>query len=133
MGVVLCQYSNNRVCLNSVGNYPGRRGRGQSGDERESGLQREARDSIRNPSGGLALCQLRAMLSLVTKGNRQRKQAEVGRSVDLAGEIKHFHLGVPDFFMGYEVVCPPRGRRKRMEVVTCAGDLTGEESKIIMD
>ena len=131
--MVLCQYSNNRVCLNGVGSYPGRRGRGRSGDERESGLQRESRDSIRNPSGSLALRQLRAMLSLVTKGKRQRKQAEVGRSVDLAGEIKHFHLGVPDFFTGYEVVHPPRGRRKRMEVVVCAGDLRGEESKIIID
>lgn len=43
----------------------------------------------------------RAVLAIVTKGKRKRKQAEVEQSMDLAGETKPFLLGVPDFFMKY--------------------------------
>lgn len=40
-----------------------------------------------------------AVLAIVTKGKRKRKQAEVERSMDLAGETKPSLSGVPDFFM----------------------------------
>ena len=64
-----------------------------------------------------------AVLAIVTEGKRKRKQAEVERSVDLAGETKPLLWGVPDFFMKYEVAHPLRVRRKRVEVVQSAGVL----------
>lgn len=54
-------------------------------------------------------------------GARQQKekgkQAELERSMDLAGETKPFLSGVPDLFIKYEVAHPPKARRKRVEVV----------------
>lgn len=83
---------------------------------RESGLQKRGPEGIRNPFRGLAVGPRRSLLTTVTKGKRKRRLAEVERATDLAGETKHFLSGVPDIFIKYEVACPPRVRRKRVEV-----------------
>ena len=53
---------------------------------------------------------------MAKKGKRKRRLTEVEWATDLAGETKHFLSGVPDLFIKYEVACPPRVRRKRVEV-----------------